>query len=104
MARIGIREERKVRENIIATQSYVRQLDDVRRSIYIGEFVNVKHQDPEIASKKYTIDRTGEICYIHRDGTYFNVKFDDTGVQESYFPSDVLEGVVRLHSEGRFDR
>lgn len=95
----------KVRENIIATsQNYVRQLNDIRRSIYIGEFVNVKYQDPEVASKKYTIDRTGEICYIHKDGTYFNVRFDDTGVQESYFLSDVLKGVVRLHSEGRFDR
>lgn len=98
--------ETETKENIITTsQKYVRQLNDIRRSIYIGECVNVKYQDvnvkyqdPEVQSKRYTIDRTGTICYIHKNGIYFNVKFDDTGVQESYFPSDVLEGIVRLHS------
>lgn len=94
----GTREQNQ--ENIIATsQKYARQLDDVKRSIYIGEFVNVKYQDPEVQSERYAIDRAGTICYIHKNGTYFNVKFDDTGVQESYFPSDVLEGIVRLYSD-----
>lgn len=88
-------------ENIIATsQKYVRQLDDIRRSIYIGEFVNVKYQDSKVQSKRYTIDRTGTICYIHKNGTYFNIRFDDTGVQESYFPSDVLEGIVLIDKKG----
>ena len=91
--------ETETKENIITTsQRYVRQLNDIRRSIYIGECVNVKYQDPEFQNKRYTIDRTGTICYIHKNRTYFNVRFNDTGVQESYFPSDVLEGIVRLHS------
>lgn len=93
--------ETEIKENIITTsQKYVRQLNDVKRSIYIGECVNVKYQDPEFQSKRYVINRTGTICYIHKNGTYFNVKFDDTGVQESYFPSDVLEGIVLIDKKG----
>lgn len=93
--------ETETKENIITTsQKYVRQLNDIRRSIYIGECVNVKYQDPEVQSKRYAIDRTGTICYIHKNGIYFNVKFNDTGVQESYFPSDVLEGIVLIDKKG----
>lgn len=88
-------------ENIIATsQKYARQLNDIKRSLYIGEFVDVKYQDPEIQSKRYSIKRTGTICYIHKNRTYFNVRFNDTGVQESYFPSDILEGIVLIDKKG----
>lgn len=89
--------ETEIKENIIITsQKYVRQLNDIRRSIYIGECVNVRYQE----SKRYTIDRTGTICYIHKNGIYFNVRFNDTGVQESYFPSDILEGIVLIDKKG----
>lgn len=95
----GTREQNQ--ENIVATsRRYARQLDNIKRSLYIGEFVDVKYRDPEVQSKRYTINRTGTICYIHKNGTYFNVKFDDTGVQESYFPSDVLEGIVLIDKKG----
>ena len=71
------------------------------RSLYIGEYVIVKHQDFE--NSKVTVDKTGEISYIHpkNTNTYFNVRFDDTGVEESYYPSDVLKGTVRLYKKRR---
>lgn len=89
-------------ELIIQSKDYVSRLKSVMRSIYMGEYVTVRHRDAE--NTKMIVDTTGEICYIHTNETYFNVKFDNTGVTESYYPSDILNGTVRLHSEGRFDR
>ena len=86
---------------IMQSKKYVSRMNDIMRSIYMGEYVIVKHQDFE--NSKVTVDKTGEINYIHPNKTYFNVKFDDTGVTESYYPSDVAKGIVRLHSEGRFE-
>ena len=86
---------------IMQSKEYVSKMDEIMRSIYVGEYVIVKHQDFE--NSEMTVDRTGEICYIHPNKTYFNVKFDDTGVAESYYPSDVSNGTVRLHPEGRFE-
>ena len=86
---------------IIQSKEYVSRMNDIMHSIYMGEYATVKYQDAE--SSREIIDRTGEISYIHPKNTYFNVKFDDTGVEESYYPSDVAKGIVRLHSEGRFE-
>ena len=86
---------------IMQSKEYTSKMDEIMRSLYIGEYVIVKHQD--IENPKEIIDRTGEISYIHPKNTYFNVKFDDTSVTESYYPSDVAKGIVRLHPEGRFD-
>ena len=86
---------------IMQSKEYVARMNEIMRSIYMGEYVIVKHQDFE--NSKMTVDRTGEICYIHPKNTYFNVKFDDTSVAESYYPSDVAKGTVRLHPEGRFE-
>ena len=86
---------------IMQSKEYVSRMNDIMHSIYMGEYVIVKYQD--IENSKVTVDRTGEICYIHPNKTYFNVKFDDTGVTESYYPSDVAKGIVRLHLEGRFE-
>ena len=86
---------------ILKSKEYVSKMDKIMRSIYIGEYVIVKYQDFE--NPKVTVDRTGEICYIHPKNTYFNVKFDDTSVAESYYPSDVSNGTVKLHPEGRFE-
>ena len=86
---------------ILESKEYVSKMDEIMRSIYIGEHVIVKHQDAE--SPKETVDRTGEICYIHPKNTYFNVRFDDTGVAESYYPSDVIKGIVRLCSESKVE-
>ena len=77
---------------ISQSKEYVSKMDEIMRSIYIGEYVIVKYQDVE--NSRETVDRTGEICYIHPNHTYFNVKFDDTGVAESYYPSDVINGTV----------
>ena len=87
--------------DIISQSEYTSKMDEIMRSIYMGEYVIVKHQDAE--SPKETVDRTGEICYIHPKDRYFNVKFDDTGVKESYYPSDVLNGTVRLCSESKVE-
>ena len=84
---------------IMESKEYTSKMEEIMRSLYIGEYVIVKHQDFE--NSKITVDKTGEICYIHPNKTYFNVRFDDTGVEESYYPSDVLKGTV--YSEGRFD-
>lgn len=86
---------------IMESKEYVARMNEIMRSIYMGEYVIVKHQDFE--NSKMTVDKTGEICYIHPNKTYFNVKFDDTGVEESYYPSDVSNGTVRLYPEGRFE-
>lgn len=86
---------------IMQSKKYVSRMNDIMHSLYMGEYVIVKHQDFE--NSKVTVDKTGEICYIHPKNTYFNVKFDDTGVAESYYPSDVSKGIVRLHPEGRFE-
>lgn len=86
---------------IMQSKKYVARMNDIMHSIYMGEYVIVKHQDFE--NSKVIVDRTGEICYIHPNKTYFNVKFDDTGVEESYYPSDVSNGTVRLYPEGRFE-
>ena len=86
---------------IMESKKYVARMNEIMRSIYMGEYVIVKYQDFE--NSKVTVDRTGEICYIYSNHTYFNVKFDDTGVAESYYPSDVANGIVRLHPEGRFE-
>ena len=82
---------------IMQSKEYTSKMDEIMRSLYIGEYVIVKHQDAE--NSREVIDRTGEISYIHPNKTYFNVKFDDTGVEESYYPSDVLKGTV--YSERR---
>ena len=86
---------------IMQSKEYTSKMDEIMRSIYMGEYVIVKHQDFE--NSKITVDKTGEICYIHPKNTYFNVKFDDTRVEESYYPSDVLKGTVRLYPEWRFE-
>ena len=86
---------------IMESKEYTSKMDEIMCSLYMSEYVIVKHQDFE--NSKITVDRTGEISYIHPNKTYFNVKFDDTGVEESYYPSDVLKGIVRLHPEGRFE-
>ena len=86
---------------IMQSKEYVARMNEIMRSIYMGEYVIVKHQDFE--NSKITVDKTGEISYIHPNKTYFNVRFDDTGVEESYYPSDVLKGIVRLHPEWRFE-
>ena len=86
---------------ILQSKEYTSKMDEIMRSLYISEYVIVKHQDFE--NPKEIIDRTGEICYIHPNKTYFNVKFDDTGVTESYYPSDVVKGTVRLYPEWRFE-
>ena len=86
---------------ILESKEYVSKMDEIMRSIYIGEYVIVKYQDFE--NSKVIVGRTGAICYIHPKNRYFNVKFDDTGVEESYYPSDVLKGIVKLHPEGRFE-
>ena len=85
---------------ILQSKEYTLRMDEIMRSLYISEYVIVKHQDAE--NSRDTVDRTGEICYIHPKNTYFNVKFDDTGVTESYYPSDVLKGIVGLYPEWRF--
>ena len=86
---------------IMESKKYVAEMNEIMRSIYMGEYVIVKYQDFE--NSKVTVDKTGEICYIHPNKTYFNVKFDDTGVEESFYPSDIAKGTVRLHPEGRFE-
>ena len=86
---------------IMQSKEYTSRMDEIMHSLYISEYVIVKHQD--IENPKEIIDGTGEISYIHPNNTYFNVKFDDTGVEESYYPSDVAKGIVRLHPEGRFE-
>ena len=86
---------------IMQSKEYTSKMDEIMRSLYIGEYVIVKHQDFE--NSKITVDRTGEISYIHPKNTYFNVKFNDTGVEESYYPSDVAKGTVRLHPEWSFE-
>ena len=90
---------------ISQSKEYTSKMDEIMRSLYVGECVIVKHQDAE-SSKEISeeiIDRTGEISYIHPKNTYFNVRFDDTGVEESYYPSDVAKGTVRLYPEWRFE-
>lgn len=84
---------------ISQSKEYTSKMDEIMRSLYIGEYVIVKHQDFE--NSKITVDKTGEICYIHPNKTYFNVRFDDTGVEESYYPSDVLKGTVYSETESR---
>ena len=86
---------------IMESKEYTSKMDEIMRSIYMGEYVIVKHQDFE--NSKVTVDKTGEISYIHPKNTYFNVRFDDTGVEESYYPSDVLKRIVRLYPEWRFE-
>ena len=86
---------------ILQSKEYTSKMDEIMRSLYISEYVIVKHQDAE--NSREVIDKTGEISYIHPNKTYFNVKFDDTGVEESYYPSDVLKGIVRLYPEWRFE-
>ena len=86
---------------IMQSKEYTSRMDEIMRSLYISEYVIVKHQDFE--NPKEIIDRTGEINYIHPNKTYFNVKFNDTGVEESYYPSDVAKGIVRLYPEWRFE-
>ena len=86
---------------IMQSKKYTSKMDEIMHSLYIGEYVIVKHQDFE--NSKITVDRTGEISYIHPKNTYFNVKFDDTGVEESYYPSDVTKRIVRLYPEWRFE-
>ena len=86
---------------IMQSKEYVARMNDIMRSIYMSEYVIVKHQDFE--NSKVTVDKTGEISYIHPKNTYFNVRFDDTGVEESYYPSDVLKRIVRLYPEWRFE-
>lgn len=79
---------------IMESKKYVARMNEIMRSLYMGEYVIVKYQDFE--NSKITVDKTGEISYIHPNKTYFNVKFDDTGVEESYYPSDVAKGTVRM--------
>ena len=82
---------------IMRSKEYTSRMDEILRSLYIGEYVIVKHQDAE--NSRDSVDRTGKISYIHPKDRYFNVKFDDTRVEESYYPSDVLKGTV--YSESR---
>ena len=86
---------------ISQSKEYVSKMDEIMHSIYVGEYVIVKHQDVE--NSRETVDRTGEICYIHPKGRYFNVRFDDTSVEESFYPSDAINGIVRLQSEGELE-
>ena len=86
---------------ILESKEYVSKMDEIMRSIYIGEYVIVKHQDAE--NSRETVDRTGTICYIHPKNRYFNVKFDDTGIEESCYPSDVINGTVKLCSESKVE-
>ena len=86
---------------IMQSKEYTSKMDEIMCSLYIGEYVIVKHQDAE--NSWDTIDRTGKISYIHPKNRYFNVRFDDTGVEESYYPSDVAKGTVRLYPEWRFE-
>ena len=86
---------------ILQSKEYTLKMNEIMCSIYINEYVIVKHQDAE--NSREIVDRTGTICYIHPKNRYFNVKFDDTGVVESYYPSDIAKGTVRLHPEGRFE-
>ena len=86
---------------IMQSKEYTSKMDEIMRSLYISEYVIVKHQDAE--NSRDTVDRTGEISYIHPKNTYFNVKFNDTGVEVSYYPSDVLKGTVRLCPEWKFE-
>ena len=86
---------------IMQSKEYTSKMDEIMRSLYIGEYVIVKHQDAE--NSREIIDRTGKISYIHPKNRYFNVRFDDTGVEESYYPSDVLKETVRLYPEWRFE-
>ena len=79
---------------IMQSKEYTSKMDEIMRSLYIGEYVIVKHQDAE--NSREIIDRTGKISYIHPKNRYFNVRFDDTGVEESNYPSDVLKGTVRF--------
>ena len=91
-----------VKANIIMqSKEYTSKMDEIMRSLYIGEYVIVKHQDVE--NSREIIDRTGKISYIHPKNRYFNVRFDDTDVEESYYPSDVVKGTVRLYPEWRFE-
>ena len=91
-----------VKANIIMqSKEYTSKMDEIMRSLYISEYVIVKHQDAE--NSREIIDRTGKISYIHPKNRYFNVKFDDTDVEESYYPSDVLKETVRLYPEWRFE-
>ena len=85
---------------IMQSKEYTSKIDEIMRSLYIGEYVIVKHQDE---NSREIIDRTGKISYIHPKNRYFNVRFDDTGVEESYYPSDVLKETVRLYPEWRFE-
>ena len=86
---------------IMQSKEYTSRMDEIMHSLYISEYVIVKHQDAE--NSRDTVDRTGEISYIHPKNTYFNVKFNDTGIEESYYPSDVAKGTVRLYPEWRFE-
>ena len=89
---------------IMESKKYVARMNEIMCSLYMGEYVIVKYQDFEnFENSKITVDKTGEISYIHPKNTYFNVRFDDTGVEESYYPSDVLKGIVRLYPEWRFE-
>ena len=88
---------------ILQSKEYTSKMDEIMRSLYIGEYTTVKYQDAEGESSKVTVDRTGKISYIHPKNRYFNVRFDDTDVEESYYPSDVLKGTVRLYPEWRFE-
>ena len=82
---------------IMQSKEYTSRMDEIMRSLYIGEYVIVKHQDAE-NPREIIIDRTGKISYIHPKNRYFNVRFDDTDVEESYYPSDVLKGTVYSES------
>ena len=82
---------------IMQSKEYTSKMDEIMRSLYIGEYVIVKHQDAE-NPREIIIDRTGKISYIHPKNRYFNVRFDDTDVEESYYPSDVLKGTVYSES------
>lgn len=88
---------------IMQSKEYTSKMDEIMRSLYIGEYVIVKHQDAENENSREIIDRTGKISYIHPKNRYFNVRFDDTDVEESYYPSDVLKETVRLYPEWRFE-
>ena len=86
---------------ILQSKEYTSRMDEIMRSLYIGEYVIVKHQDAE--NSREIIDRTGKISYNHPKNRYFNVRFNDTDVEESYYPSDVVKGTVRLYPEWRFE-
>ena len=44
---------------ILQSKEYTSKMDEILRSLYIGEYVIVKHQD--IENPKEIIDRTGKI-------------------------------------------